>query len=352
MNQYRQDMETTADRSGSARSIIDVDSLSVHFQVDEGTLKAVDRVSFSIAEQQMFGLIGESGCGKTVTAQSLMRLVPKPGQIVGGSINFRGEKGQTVDLAQLDKSGVEIRAIRGNEIAMIFQEPMSSLSPIHSIGNQLTEAIRLHVTSNRRAAYEIALDMLDLVGIANPVQRMDEYPHHFSGGMRQRVMIAMALSCRPRLLIADEPTTALDVTVQAQILDLIAQSQEQFKMAVLYITHDLGIIAEICDQVAVMYLGQIVEFGSVRDIFHSPLHPYTRRLLASTPRIGQRTSRLQSIEGTVPIPVDLPIACGFCDRCSDRIDGQCDVAMPALVEIEDNHYVRCFLHDERQEAVI
>ena len=333
-----------------AQSIIDVDNLSVHFHVDEGTLKAVDRVSFTIAERQMFGLIGESGCGKTVTAQSLMRLVPTPGQIVGGSINYFGEAGGKTDLAQLDKSGSEIRAIRGNEIAMVFQEPMSSLSPIHSIGNQLIEAVRLHVTRNKREAYEIALEMLDLVGIPNPVQRMGEYPHHFSGGMRQRVMIAMALSCRPRLLIADEPTTALDVTVQAQILDLIAQSQAQFNMAVLYITHDLGIIAEICDKVAVMYLGRIVEHGSVRDIFHNPLHPYTRRLLASTPRIGQRMSRLQTIEGTVPTPIDLPIACGFCARCPDRIDGSCDVAMPALVEIEDNHFARCFLHDERQEA--
>ena len=334
-----------------APSIIDVDDLSVHFHVDEGRLKAVDRVSFTIAERQMFGLIGESGCGKTVTAQSLMRLVPTPGQIVGGSINFFGEAGGKTDLAQLDESGSEIRAIRGNEIAMVFQEPMSSLSPIHSIGNQLMEAVRLHVTRNRREAYEIALEMLDLVGIPNPVQRMGEYPHHFSGGMRQRVMIAMALSCQPRLLIADEPTTALDVTVQAQILDLIAQSQAQFNMAVLYITHDLGIIAEICDKVAVMYLGQIVEHGSVRDIFHNPLHPYTRRLLASTPRIGQRTSRLLTIEGTVPTPIDLPIACGFCARCPDRMDGSCDVAMPALVEIEDNHFARCFLHDERQEAV-
>ena len=345
-------MDGSAGARKQAQSIIEVDNLSVHFRVDEGRLKAVDRVSFTIAERQMFGLIGESGCGKTVTAQSLMRLVPSPGEIVGGSINFFGELGGKTDLVQLDKSGSEIRAIRGNEIAMVFQEPMSSLSPIHSIGNQLIEAVRLHVTRNKREAYEIALEMLDLVGIPNPIQRMGEYPHHFSGGMRQRVMIAMALSCRPRLLIADEPTTALDVTVQAQILDLIAQSQAQFNMAVLYITHDLGIIAEICDKVAVMYLGQIVEHGSVRDIFHNPLHPYTRRLLASTPRIGQRRSRLQTIEGTVPTPIDLPIACGFCARCPDRIDGSCDVAMPALVEIEDNHFARCFLHDERQEVVL
>ena len=332
--------------------VIEIEDLSVHFAVDEGTLKAVDGVSFAIEEQQVFGLIGESGCGKTVTAQSLMRLVPKPGRIVNGRINYRTEFGNSIDLAEVDPAGTDIRAIRGNEIAMIFQEPMSSLSPIHSIGNQLMEAVLLHVTTKKREAYKIALEMLDLVGIPNPVQRMEEYPHHFSGGMRQRVMIAMALACRPRLLIADEPTTALDVTVQAQILDLIARTQSQFQMAVLYITHDLGIIAEICDKVAVMYLGKIVEQGSVRDIFHNPLHPYTRRLLASTPRIGQHAERLQSIDGTVPIPIGMPRACGFCSRCPDIIAGSCDTALPALVEIEDAHYVRCFLHDERQEAAV
>ena len=333
----------------NASKVLEVQDLSVEFQLDEGMLKAVDHVSLAIEEGQMFGLIGESGCGKTVTAQSLMQLVPKPGRISGGGIRFFGEDGQERDIARLDPAGKEIRAIRGNEIAMIFQEPMSSLSPIHSIGNQLMEALLLHVTRSKREAYKIALEMLDLVGIANPVQRMDEYPHHFSGGMRQRVMIAMALSCQPRLLIADEPTTALDVTVQAQILELIAESQARFNMAVLYITHDLGIIAEICDQVAVMYLGRIVESGSAQDIFHNPLHPYTRRLLASTPRIGRRRDRLQTIEGTVPIPIDLPRACGFCERCPERMAGSCDVALPALVEIEPQHYARCFLHDERQE---
>ena len=332
--------------------VIAVQDLSVHFAVDEGALKAVDGVSFAIEEQQVFGLIGESGCGKTVTAQSLMRLVPKPGRIINGSIHYQAEFGDSIDLAAVDPAGNEIRAIRGNEIAMIFQEPMSSLSPIHSIGNQLMEAVLLHVTRNKRDAYKIALEMLDLVGISNPAQRMEEYPHHFSGGMRQRVMIAMSLACRPRLLIADEPTTALDVTVQAQILDLIARTQKQFQMAVLYITHDLGIIAEICDKVAVMYLGKIVEQGSVRDIFHNPLHPYTRRLLASTPRIGQHAARLQSIDGTVPIPINMPFACGFCSRCPDMIAGSCDTALPALVEIEDDHFVRCFLHDEREEAAI
>ncbi len=332
-----------------AAPVIEVDDLAVHFALEEGTLKAVDGVSFAIDEQQIFGLIGESGCGKTVTAQALMRLMPRPGRIVKGRIDYRSERGGAIDLANVDPAGTEIRAIRGNEIAMIFQEPMSSLSPIHSIGNQLMEPILLHRTRRKREAYEIALEMLDLVGIPNPAQRMDEYPHHFSGGMRQRVMIAMALSCEPRLLIADEPTTALDVTVQAQILDLLAQSQARFQMAVLYITHDLGIIADICDAVAVMYLGKIVEFGSVRDIFHNPLHPYTRRLLEATPRIGKRSQRLQVIEGTVPIPIGLPVACGFSSRCPDVIAGHCDQARPALVEIEPAHFVRCFLHAEQRE---
>ncbi len=341
--------QRTDQMTAAAAPVIDVQDLSVQFTLDEGTLKAVDHVSFVIEEGEIFGLIGESGCGKTVTAQSLMRLVPPPGRIVTGQINYRTEHGDWIDLAAVDAVGPAIRSIRGNEIAMIFQEPMSSLSPIHSIGNQLMEAILLHVTRSKREAYKIALDMLDLVGIANPARRMEEYPHHFSGGMRQRVMIAMALSCRPRLLIADEPTTALDVTVQAQILDLIARAQSQFQMAVLYITHDLGIIAEICDRVAVMYLGKIVEQGSVRDIFHNPMHPYTRRLLASTPRIGQHATRLQSIEGTVPIPIGLPKACGFQSRCPDKIAGFCDAAAPALVEIEGEHSVRCFLHSEREE---
>ena len=336
--------------ASSAPPVLEVEDLEVRFQLDDGLLKAVDGVSLSIHEGQMFGLIGESGCGKTVTAQSLMQLVPKPGRITGGRIRYLDDSRTSHDITAMEPTAPEIRAIRGNEIAMIFQEPMSSLSPIHSIGNQLMEALLLHVTRSKREAYSMALDMLDLVGIPNPVQRMEEYPHHFSGGMRQRVMIAMALSCKPRLLIADEPTTALDVTVQAQILDLISASQAQFDMAVLYITHDLGIIAEICDQVAVMYLGRIVERGSAHDIFHNPLHPYTRRLLASTPRIGRRQDRLQTIEGTVPIPINLPRACGFCDRCPDMIDGTCDAAMPALVEIEPQHYARCFLHDDREEA--
>jgi oligopeptide/dipeptide ABC transporter ATP-binding protein len=323
--------------------------LRTYFDLDEGTLKAVDGVSFSIRMDESLGLIGESGCGKSVTALSVMRLVSSPGRLVGGEILLhQGEK--EIDLAKMDPSGREIRQIRGSDIAMVFQEPMTSLSPVHTIGNQIREAVYLHRTSNKQKAQEIALDMLDRVGIANPSQRIDAYPHQLSGGMRQRAMIAMALSCLPKLLIADEPTTALDVTVQAQILDLIKELQEQFGMAVLYITHDLGVIAEVCHRVAVMYLGKIVEFGSVRDIFYNAKHPYTMRLLKSRPSLTMDPGvRLESIEGNVPIPLDPLPQCGFYERCPEAIIGRCNTIIPELLAVEENHSVRCFLYERTNE---
>ena len=328
----------------SARPLLEVKDLRTYFALSEGTLKAVDQVSFTIHQDETLGLIGESGCGKSMTAQSILRIVPAPGRVVGGEMQLHLDSG-TVDLAQLRPGGRQIRAIRGKEIAMVFQEPMTSLSPYHSVGDQIREAIFLHRTSDKREAQAIALDMLDRVGIDNPRQRIKDYPHQLSGGMRQRVMIAMALSCRPRLLIADEPTTALDVTVQAQILELLQALQQEFRMAMLYITHDLGVIAEICRRVAVMYLGKIVEYGSVRDIFYRPLHPYTLRLLKSRPTLrlapGQR---LESIQGNVPIPLDPPAACGFLERCPEAIAGRCDAAVPELVELAPNHWVRCYLY--------
>jgi peptide/nickel transport system ATP-binding protein len=254
--------------------------------------------------------------------------------------------GESIDLAALPPSGGRIRGIRGKEISMVFQEPMTSLSPVHTIGNQIREAILLHRTNDGREAQEIALDMLNRVGISNPPQRINDFPHQLSGGMRQRAMIAMALSCHPKLLIADEPTTALDVTVQAQILDLIRELQEQFHMAVLYITHDLGVIAEMCHRVAVMYLGKIVEHGSVRDIFYRPLHPYTVRLLKSRPRLAKGSrERLESIKGNVPVPLDPPPACGFYERCPEAIKGLCGTAVPALTRQGGDHWVRCFLYE-------
>jgi oligopeptide/dipeptide ABC transporter ATP-binding protein len=325
--------------------LLEVRDLRTYFDLDEGTLKAVDGVSLSIRKDESLGLIGESGCGKSVTALSVMRLVSSPGRLVGGEMLLH-QYSKTIDLARLNPSGRQIRAVRGRDISMVFQEPMTSLSPVHTIGNQIREAILLHRTNDEKEAQEIALDLLDRVGIANPAQRINAYPHQLSGGMRQRAMIAMALSCLPSLLIADEPTTALDVTVQAQILDLIKELQAQFRMAVLYITHDLGVIAEMCHRVAVMYLGRIVEYGSVRDIFYRPLHPYTVRLLKSRPNLIKGTSeRLESIKGNVPVPLDPPLKCGFVDRCSEVIDDRCSEVVPKLIEKEDGHWVRCFLYE-------
>ena len=304
--------QSTSDSGGlfqSERPLLEVLDLKTYFYVDEGVLKAVDGVSLFVKREETLGLIGESGCGKSVTALSVLRIVSSPGRL--------------------------------------FQEPMTSLSPVHTIGDQIREAILLHRTNDRKEAQEIALDMLNRVGIANPTKCIDDYPHQLSGGMRQRAMIAMALSCHPKLLIADEPTTALDVTVQAQILDLIKELQKQFRMAVLYITHDLGVIAEMCHRVAVMYLGKIVELGSVRDIFYRPLHPYTVRLLKSRPKLIKGTGeRLESIQGNVPVPLDPPPQCGFYERCPEAIEGHCNTAVPELIKKEDGHWVRCFSYKE------
>jgi peptide/nickel transport system ATP-binding protein len=332
----------------SDEPILKVEDLRTYFQLDEGTLKAVDGVSFELFGRRTLGIIGESGCGKSVTAQSILRIVPDPGRIVGGRMLFKRSEGDEVDLAALDHRGEKIRSIRGKRIAMIFQEPMTSFSPVHTVGSQIVEAIMLHRTSNEKKARQIAIEMIDRVGIPNAPQRFTEYPFQFSGGMRQRAMIAMALSCDPDILVADEPTTALDVTIQAQILDLIKELQEQFGMAVLFITHDLGVIAEISEQVAVMYLGRVVELGSASHIFKNPLHPYTRSLLKSIPRLGARSGgRLEVIKGTVPMPLDFPEMCGFYSRCPAAMRGQCDVNVPDLVELEDRHWARCFLHSDR-----
>ena len=332
--------------SSTESPLLEVQDLKTYFFLEEGILKAVDGVSFTVNRKETLGLIGESGSGKSVTAASVMRIVSSPGKLVEGQILLHSDW-EIIDLAQLNPSGSEIRSIRGKEISMVFQEPMTSLSPVHTIGNQIRESILLHRTNDKAEAQEITLDMLNRVGIANPAQRINAYPHQLSGGMRQRAMIAMALSCHPKLLIADEPTTALDVTVQAQILDLIKELQAQFQMAVLYITHDLGVIAETCHRVAVMYLGRIVELGSVRDIFYRPLHPYTALLLKSRPRLTQGArERLESIEGTVPVPLDPPLECGFRGRCPEAIKGVCDMSVPELIEWEEGHWVRCFLYEK------
>ena len=324
--------------------LLQVKNLKVYFYLEEGILKAVDDVNFDIERKKVLGIVGESGCGKSVTAQSILRIVPHPGRTVGGEILLH-QNGNLVDLARLDPSGRDIRAIRGKEIAMIFQEPMTSLSPIHTIGNQIMEAVLLHRDMNQSEARELTLEMLYKVGISNPHQRIDEYSYQLSGGLRQRAMIAMALSCNPSILIADEPTTALDVTVQAQILELMKGLQREFGMSIIYITHNLGVIAEISDEVLVMYLGKVVEHANADEIFHNPLHPYTIGLLKSIPKVGKKArTRLEAIKGTVPLPLDLPRGCRFYQRCQEAKKGICNVDSPSLIEVTKGHRVSCFLY--------
>jgi peptide/nickel transport system ATP-binding protein len=310
-------------------------------------VKAVDGVTFHIGPGETLGLVGESGCGKSVTAHSILRLLPpKAGRIVGGSIIFRRKDGSQVDLTVADPRGPLIRSVRGNEIAMIFQEPMTSLSPVHTIGSQLAEVAMVHQGANKSEAFDRAREMLARVGIANPGQRLHEYPHNFSGGMRQRAMIAMALMCNPRLLIADEPTTALDVTVQAQILELLKELQQQFQMAILMITHNLGVIAELAHRVAVMYMGKVVETSESAAVFDEPLHPYTVGLLRSMPRLGKDVkARLAAIPGSVPDPFNIPPGCSFYPRCSAPKKPTCQgpESVP-LTEVRANHLVRCTLY--------
>jgi oligopeptide/dipeptide ABC transporter ATP-binding protein len=316
--------------------LIQVKNLQTSFFTPEGEVRSVDGVSFEIGEGRTLGLVGESGCGKSVTSLSIMRLVPSPpGQIVGGEILYRGR-----DLLKLNKE--EMRKIRGNEISMIFQEPMTSLNPVFTVGNQIGEAIRLHQGLGKKETRAKTIEMLRLVKIADPESRVDAYPHQLSGGMRQRVMIAMALSCNPSLLIADEPTTALDVTIQAQILELIKELQQRMGMALLLITHDLGVVAERADEVAIMYAGKIVERGSAEAIFARPFHPYTMGLLNSLPGTGgKKKKRLDAIPGVVPSPLDLPSGCRFRDRCP-KAAGICAEAEPLLEGKEPGHSVACY----------
>ena len=314
-------------------ALLEVRELHSTFFFPQGEVRAVDGITFSIEPGHTLGLVGESGCGKTMTALSILRLTP-PGAHVTGEIVFDGR-----DLITLSEA--EMRRIRGNAIAMIFQEPMSSLNPVFTVGNQIAEAIRLHQGRSRRAAYEQAIEMLKLVEMPEPERRVNEYPHQLSGGMRQRVMIAMALSCHPQLLIADEPTTALDVTMQAQILDLLAGLQQRLGMALMLVTHDLGIVAERADEVAIMYAGRIVERAPVHAMFRRPLHPYTRGLLRSIPKVGaEKAQRLEAIPGIVPDLLRLPSGCHFRDRCSKAV-ARCAAADPLLEELEAGHHVAC-----------
>ena len=320
--------------------MLDIRGLKVYFNTEDGVLHAVDGVDFGIDAGETLGVVGESGCGKSVTALTIMRLLPiPPGRIVAGEVMWRGK-----DLVKAD--GDTLRALRAREIAMIFQEPMTSLNPVYSVGEQIAEVVRLHKKLGRREALEHAVEMLRLVHISNPQARVNDYPHQFSGGMRQRVMIAMALSCSPKLLIADEPTTALDVTIQAQILDLMTELKEKMGMAVLLITHAMGVVAETAQRVVVMYAGKVIEEAEVGQLFRSPLHPYTQGLIRSIPRIdlaSEHKQRLEAIAGTVPILIDPAPGCRFAPRCMFARD-ECIAATPPLIEVAPGHKVACVLH--------
>ena len=313
--------------------LLEIKNLTVHYVVDKEVVEAVNEISLTVEEGATIGLVGETGAGKTTTALSIMGLVPNPpGKVVSGEILLNGE-----DL--LKKSNKEMRRIRGKDLAMIFQDPMTSLNPVMTVGDQITEVIQLHEKISKAEAQKKACAMLELVGITG--ERYGEYPHQFSGGMKQRVIIAIALACNPKLLIADEPTTALDVTIQAQVLDLMRSLKETYGTAMILITHDLGVVAEVCDQVAIMYAGEIVEKGTLKDIYNSPRHPYTVGLFQSIPDLDVESERLNIIPGMMPDPANLPEGCNFCDRCS-HADGRC-VKPPPAVKVSDTHEVRCWL---------
>ena len=320
---------------------LSIRDLTIHYASGKRTVKAVNGISFDIEKGKTLGLVGETGAGKTTTALGILNLIPKPpGKIVSGEIIFEGE-----DL--MKKSKKEMRKIRGNKISMIFQDPMTSLDPVVTVGDQIAEVIRLHQATSRKEAQQKAVDMLELVGI--PGERYNEYPHQFSGGMKQRVIIAIALACNPSLLIADEPTTALDVTIQAQILELMANLRREFGSSMLLITHDLGVVAEVCDNVAIMYAGEIVEYGDLRHIYRNASHPYTEGLFGSIPNLNDETDRLKPIRGLMPDPADLPAGCSFAPRCPYATD-RCRAEDPATYEIEPGHLVKCHRYADSEEG--
>ena len=335
--------------------ILSVRNLKTSFFTDEGVVRAVDGASFDVNPSQTLGIVGESGCGKSVTALSILRIVPRPGRIVEGEILLRGEtvdgQANEISLTSLGENSREMRSIRGAEIALVFQEPMTSLSPVHTIGNQIIGAARLHRKLSRQEARELVIELLSLVGIPRAATAIDAYPLQLSGGMRQRALIALALSCDPKILIADEPTTALDVTTQAQILDLLRSLQQQKGMAIMLITHDMGVIAEMADQVVVMYLGRVVEEGPVDAVFGASKHPYTQSLLRSIPSIHSTPKvLLPTITGTIPHPYNRPAGCPFHPRCPDVIAGVCDRHEPELLPVGETHQVSCFLHHPRKNG--
>lgn len=334
--------------------LLTVEDLKTYFYLDEGIVKAVDGVSFEIESEKTFGIIGESGCGKSVTAKSILKLLPSPParQVDGKMIYYPdGARSQGINLSEVDPQGEVIRNIRGNEISMIFQEPMSSFGPMHTVGHQIMESILIHQTEvDKKEARARTIDLLERVGIPEAEQRVDTYPHEFSGGMLQRAMIAMSLSNSPRLLIADEPTTSVDVTIEAQIIELLKEIQGNMGMSIILITHNLALVAELATEVLVMYLGKVMERGSIEDIFNNPLHPYTRALWKSIPRVEGNLSKIVPIKGVVPSPYEVPEGCVFFPRCEEAIEGVCGGSdSPHIIEVEPDHKVNCFLYSEKKE---
>lgn len=322
------------------QKVLEVKNLKTHFFTKEGTSRAVDGVSFYLNKGETIGIVGESGCGKSMTSLSILNLIPSPpGKIVDGEILLHGQN--IIGLPQ-----EELRKIRGKKISMIFQEPMTSLNPVLTVGEQIAETIRLHEKLPRKQAWEKAVDMLRIVGIPSPEKRAKQEPYQLSGGMRQRVMIAMALACNPDVLIADEPTTALDVTIQAQILEILKDLQQQMGMSIIFITHDLGVVSEMCDKVAVMYAGQVIEEGLTDELFDKPLHPYTRGLIDSLPKLYEEQEELKTIEGSVPSPYNYPVGCRYADRCPFA-KALCREAQPELITMADNRKVRCYKYSEK-----
>ncbi len=332
--------------------VLDVKRLKTYFFLKEGTVRAVDGADFRLLEGEVLGVVGESGCGKSITAQSILRIIQPPGRIVEGTIEYFPDSDSPVDLVELPANGEEMRRIRGEEISIIFQEPMTAFSPVHTIGSQVSEGIRIHQQLTEDQARDKAIDIFKIVGIPRQGQVYKDYPHQLSGGMRQRAMIAMALIGNPKILIADEPTTAIDVTLQAQVLRLLNRLQQQFNLSVMFITHDLGVIAQLATKVAVMYLGKIVEYGTVEQIYDDPKHPYTRDLMRSVPKLGKKDHvDLATIKGSVPDPYSIPSGCPFHPRCGHAMRGICDGnEYPESVAVEEGHRVSCFLFSKNQEV--
>ena len=337
------------------KSILSVKDLQIYFNTDEGVVKAVDGVTFEIEQGKTLGVVGESGCGKSTVGRAILQILDRNGRINGGEINWLHEtedSKETINIAKQTRNSPIMRSIRGEDIALIFQEPMTSFSPVHTIGNQLIEMIRLHKDLSKTEAKQRAIELLEMVNIPNPEQRISEYSFQLSGGLRQRAMIAMAIACEPKLLIADEPTTALDVTTQAQILDLLRELQKKNGMSIILITHNLGVVAEMADEVVVMYLGKAVESGTAEQIYHNPQHPYTQGLLRSIPSIyTKKEGKLPSIAGYIPHPFNRPSGCDFRTRCESYMEGVCDKNIPVFQQLNDtNQKVACFVHHPPQEA--